>query len=509
MIKILPMAAVALAGSLLYAADSLQTESRLVDLDVVALDGHGQPVTDLTADDFQITDAGKPQKIKFFRRNDERNTPEPRPAEAPERFSNRSGNQRRNATVILFDLMNMGYGTRSIAANRLVHDLSGLEQSGDLYLYLLSVNGRFLAVHGISPAESPVPAAQESAWTQQLKLLMDKGLRAVMGFRSPDMDVFVRTQMTFAALEALGTELAAVPGRKIVVWLTDGVPVALGMNRSDTGLPIDFTPQIRELSQAMERSNIALYPVRQIMLGRGDDIGDVSGAGQTGGADTGIQSLATLNLFADLTGGRRSSDKDIGVAVRQAMNDLHFYYQMGYDVPPENWNNKFHKIRVNCRRKGIHVQAKTGYYAWKGAAGTRTQSAFTVTAGSPFDAEEIGLSANVSADPSDPQHKLIHLRIDARDIALTEAGGRYAGHLGITSVRYLPNGLIASSPPRPLDINFSASERDQALRDGIRVSEKLDAGQGESRFRIMVFDRGSNAVGSITILAGALSAAQP
>jgi len=41
-----------------------------------------------------------------------------------------------------------------------------------------------------------------------------------------------------------------------------------------------------------ERSNIALYPVRQIMLGRGDDIGDNSGgAGATGGADTGYSPL--------------------------------------------------------------------------------------------------------------------------------------------------------------------------------------------------------------------------
>lgn len=121
--------------------------------------------------------------------------------------------------------------------------------------------------------------------------------------------------------------------------------MALGGIRSDTGFPVDFTPQIRQLSEVLERSNIALYPVREIMLGRSDNIGAESGgAGATGGAGTGLQSIATLNLFADLTGGRRSTDKDIGTAVQQAMNDLHFYYQIGYDVPPSYWTTNF----TNC-----------------------------------------------------------------------------------------------------------------------------------------------------------------
>jgi len=58
------------------------------------------------------------------------------------------------------------------------------------------------------------------------------------------------------------------------------------------------------------------------------------------------------------------------------------------------------------------------------------------------------------------------VRIDARDIALSQEGDRYTGQLQIMSVGYQPNGLIASSPVPPLDIEFSAAERDQALQDG-------------------------------------------
>ena len=151
---------------------------------------------------------------------------------------------------------------------------------------------------------------------------------------------------------------------------------------------------------------------------------------------------------------------------------------------------------------------KTGYYAWKSAAGSRTQQAFAATAAAPFDAEEIGLRATVSADAENSATGLVNLRIEARDIALAQEGDRYTCHLGIMSVGYLPNGLIAPNPVKRLDIQYSAAERDQALRDGIDVAEKLTASQGVNKFRVMVFDRGSNAVGSITIPAAAFQQMQ-
>jgi len=311
--KFRTIASLVFISALIHWGASAQSDLRLLDLNVVAVDSQEQPVTDLTADDFQVTDAGKPQRISFFRRNGESSGQNQVPTPGPNQFSNRAGGGSPNAIVVLFDLLNLGFGARSMAAGEIVRNLGGIESAGSLYLYLLSVDGKFLPVHGISPGEEPAPQPLPERWTQQIKPLMDAGMRAVMGFRSPDIDVFVRIQLTFSALVNLGGQLAAIPGRKIIVWVTDGVPVALGEMRSDTGFPIDFTPQIRQLSEALERSNIALYPVRQIMLGSSDNIGANSGgAGATGGAGTGLQSIATLNQFADLTGGRRSTDKDIG-----------------------------------------------------------------------------------------------------------------------------------------------------------------------------------------------------
>src|ERR1700757_5228561 len=54
-------------GEVTYQSQTvLRATTRLVVLDVVALDEKGQPITDLQADDFTVLEDGKPQKISDF-----------------------------------------------------------------------------------------------------------------------------------------------------------------------------------------------------------------------------------------------------------------------------------------------------------------------------------------------------------------------------------------------------------------------------------------------------------
>ena len=80
---------------------------QLVTLNLVAFDGHGQPVGDLTSDDFQIQDQGKRQQVVFFRHNESK--PRTSDALAPHQYSNRSGATVQQATVILLDLLDGEY----------------------------------------------------------------------------------------------------------------------------------------------------------------------------------------------------------------------------------------------------------------------------------------------------------------------------------------------------------------------------------------------------------------
>ena len=395
--------------------------------------------------------------------------------------------------------MNESFSTRGVAANQIIHDLGALETADNLYLYFLTLDGRLIAVHGIPTEEGQASPPKGAPWTRQIKPIMDDAMRTVNRVRPAEIDVAVRVQLTYAALDGLAVQLSRLPGRKNVVWITDGVPIALGPGRSDTGDFVDFTAAMRRLSEGLDRSGTAIYPVRQVLLGSPDNIGASSGDGNTGGAGTGIQSLATLDDFAAMTGGRPNAGKDIGAAVRQAMSDLNYSYQIGYYAPAQSRDGKFHKLRIACKRKGVRVQAKSGYYAWPEPPGTAAKDAIDASAAATFDASEIGLRGSLSLDPKDSRVAHLDARIDAKDIAFGQEGDHYTGQLRLAVISYDADGRGEGSSVIPLELRYSAQERDQALKGGIGFSHDVALGAQVNKVRVIVFDRNSNAIGSLTV----------
>ena len=107
-------------GSLLRAADAPE---QLKKLNVAALDAHGQPVTDLTAADFQVFDDGKPQPILYFRFTSAK--PKQATALGPREYSNRSGAPH-DPVVILFDMLNDRIMGDAIVRTEIVDGLKNL-----------------------------------------------------------------------------------------------------------------------------------------------------------------------------------------------------------------------------------------------------------------------------------------------------------------------------------------------------------------------------------------------
>jgi len=463
-----------------------QDQPRLVSLNVVAVDSQGQPVTDLTQEEFQVVDDGKRQQTVFFRHLDSK-PPQVRTPE-PGEFSNGGRANARHVTLILFDLLNEHFDTRALTANQIVEQLGDIENADDLYLYLLTLDGRLFAVHGLNGTETGRPQ-DGGPWTRQIKPLLDQALRTVQTIRPIDSaDVNVRLGLTFDALQQIAAPLAAFPGRKNIVWVTDGVPISLGSRSSYTGEPIDFTPQLRQLSEWFDRSGVTIYPVRQVMLGSPDGMGG-----------TGDGALDFLNTLSGLTGGRPNGSKDVGMAVKQAMRDLRSSYQIGYFPPEKNWNNKFHNLRVTCTRKGVRVQARTGYYAWQEAAGARADRAIGAAVKEQFDAAEIGLRGTFERDPKNARQVKLAARIAANDVTLVQEGGQYVGKLRVACVQYRPDGRTTGSAIAPFDLSYDAAARDQALKEGIPFQKSVTLEDVVSRVRFIVFDSDSDTIGSLTM----------
>jgi predicted DNA-binding ribbon-helix-helix protein len=206
-----------------------------------------------------------------------------------------------------------------------------------------------------------------------------------------------------------------------------------------------------------------------------------------------------VDLLAELTGGRPDQGKDVGAAIHQAMTDARIGYQLGYYPPARNWDSKFHKLRVTCVRKGVRLEFKTGYYALPEAPDEQARETVNVMAGAPFDAAEIGLRAALSPDPNGGRKFHLETHIDGNDVTWTEEGNQYASALRLAVVRYSQGQQPDISMIVPLHLQGNGEQMEQARKDGIPYSEDITVPENAQTVRVVVFDTGSSAVGSVSI----------
>jgi hypothetical protein len=158
---------------------------------------------------------------------------------------------------------------------------------------------------------------------------MDQAMRTVTSFQPKSVDNAVRAQLTFQALRRLGGELSRIPGHKSLVWIGAGAPNFLGPKESDTNQFVDFTLLVQKLGVAFDNLDIKVYPVG---------------------------SVGALYTLARETGGQIEPSKNIAAIITQAMQNVRRPgCWLVYEPAPQNWNDKFHEIKVSCDRKGIQI----------------------------------------------------------------------------------------------------------------------------------------------------------
>lgn len=341
-------------------------------LDLVALDSRGEPVTDLLASDLQVSDNGKRRQIVFFRSNfAKQGTSE---TLAQHQYSNRA-HFVPPATVVLLDFMNERTMTDPITRNELVRALKDQETGEGLYLYILTNRNNFIPVHALNPEAK---ARAEEHWTQQIEPLLDPVMKQIFSLRPiEDRDPGYRFQATLQSVSSLGAQMAMVPGRKNLVWVSHGVPSAVP---DLSGEMIDLSPQVHSLATALEKARIAVYSVAQRSKGAG--------------AAPVTLSTETLQEVSDLTGGRYFTSDSVGEAINQARTDSRASYTIGYFALPQQENGKFHRVHVNSSRRGLRLNAVRGYYAFPEAeSGEQEQDTIRAAADSPYDSPDNRVSS--------------------------------------------------------------------------------------------------------------------
>jgi len=278
-----------------------RAETRLVVLSATAVDRKGRPVRDLRADEVQVFEGGRLQKILHF-----------------------------------------GQARATRARLLLLVDASGSMEGSTQQARVFATAEQILLT--LEPEDEVALAAFDDhdfgvvAFTRDRDAIR-RGLRGLTAFGTTALN---------DALDHAAIDLASHgEGRRAVVVVTDGVD-----NRSRMQ-----PDEVIAHSRALDVPIYALALVSPV-----DDPGSSAFLGTRGGASASVTGERVLKRYAELSGGAAftvSGAQTQREAALRIVEELKHQYRLGYDAP--EGPSGFRRIELRTTRKGVRMKTRSGY----------------------------------------------------------------------------------------------------------------------------------------------------
>ncbi|MBI2828226.1 MAG: VWA domain-containing protein [Acidobacteria bacterium] len=367
-----------------------------VRVDVIVHDKKGEPVTDLTAADFEVLEDGRPQAIEQFRLIRVDGNPPPG-APLPRELRNRIDEEIELARddvrlfVLFLDDYHVRLGNSVSVKEPLVRFVQTELRPNDL----IGIMYPLTPVDGISFTRNPASVIGAIERFEGRKFdYRPRNLFEEQYARAPSEIVEqIRNQVVMTALRGLATRLGGLrEGRKAIIYVSEGLTAMLppqlrtadasvgplgspggrspmtGENsqREETAsffAQSDLYSQMRDVFTAANRNNAAIYTVDPRGLTPFEfSIDEAVGPNQD--RRTLQMTQDTLRSLAEETDGRAIVNRnDLGPGLAQIVRDSSFYYLIGYNSARAPNDGKFHPITVRLKRRNMDVRARKGYWA--------------------------------------------------------------------------------------------------------------------------------------------------
>jgi VWFA-related protein len=515
-------------------APQIRVATRLIQVNVIVRDKRGDPVTGLIRDDFVLLDQGEPQRVAFF--SEETDHPSQPPA-APNVFSNHSQTRLGapvSVTVILLDSLNTGFLDMGFARERVIKFLQQVHPEDRIALYALL--DKLLVLHDFTQDTKALlaaldtyknkPNAEFSASDFTFQSFGDVAANEagnaekIMGGRPlSDFKTVDRVSVTAAALQAIANHLAAIPGRKNLVWVSGSFPINIGTLPRRGGATktqmFSSSAAIQDASRALNNGDLAIYPVdaRGMIIETGLSEEYVFGPKVTASGlptrgpgfqlDPPQENFTVMDQLAEDTGGRAFYNaNDIDVSIRRAIDDSRDTYVLSYYPAIEKWDGSFHEIKVQVKHPGVEVRSRRGYYAFPDATpdANRQNQQIADAVAAPLASAALGLT--VQADPAGTAgaRKLrVHIRVDSSRMLFQQKNGRWTDHLDLVWAQIGANGQTIATSSEGLNLHMSPETYAATEKDGLKISTTLNLHDDAGALRLVARDAGTGAIGSLDI----------
>ena len=376
---------------------SEQVEVNVVNLEVFVTSRNGQPVSDLKREDFSVFEDGKPVSLTNFFTSERELRTGPAAPQAPTGAATPAASavvaaparpeDQRLHLVVLVDDVNTVPEHRNRMLAQLGDFFDRTLEPGDVVM-LVRYDGQPRVVRPFTDDRGQLKgdlanlaklagdlAKRQSSYRTALEYV-DMAIEGAGQADNPAVQGAIESYAdaeshyllgTLTALDQVVGSLAGVPGRKAIVYISDGIPEVPGedlftslISRADFTAKAgsasflgsrgyDAAARYRAVTAHAARNRVAFYPLSP------------TGAGRTNSQRT-ANYQNSLKLLAQETGGRAilNVGGDAKADFARLTGDFSEYYSLGY-TPLHPGDGAQHKVLVKVNRRGVELRYRQSY----------------------------------------------------------------------------------------------------------------------------------------------------
>jgi VWFA-related protein len=526
------------------ATATIRAQTHLVLLDVTILDKSGQPITGLTASDFQLQEDKTPQTIGSFEEHKATESPAPPPAPLTADGTITATNKPpANAlwNVVAVDLLNTSKDDRGHLQQQLQDFARQLPADTPVALVAMRGNIRILSSFadgpagltralkkGLGPLEIGVPA--DIIERQEVTETISDDPATVQNKANIDVQRQAeRAQATLGDFSSIARWLKPYRGRKNVFWISAGFPLEghpFGLVAYNSMHPEGLSthgsqrsPMQEKTDKEFESARIAIYPIDV----RGVAVSDI--AGETTADTAGPHGKYLTNATKDdaLTAGRHQEMFDLAAAtggVVRINNDLTkslrdafmqgaTYYTLSYTPQNTKWDGTYHRIHIELNKSGLNkphmnqsgtqLLYRQGYYARDTAPDpepTREQFLAALQPGAAHAASlRFAVKITAAANSADAT-----LAIEPSTVQFVQdSDGKLLVDLDCALVEFTAEGKVLDKSLVRLSQKTIPGELTEVASKPLNATESIPLHPGASTLVLGVQDRATGRFGTLQV----------
>ncbi|HEV2800898.1 MAG TPA: VWA domain-containing protein [Pyrinomonadaceae bacterium] len=524
--------------------------TNLVQIDAVVVDKKGKQVTDLTAEEFEVFEDKRPQKLTNFSyvlNETAPSTAETAEAARPKSKDKASGappapprrlrpEQVRRTMALVVDDLGLSFESTSFVRDALRKFVNEQMQPNDLVAIIRTSAGMgalqqftsdkrqlhaaidrvkwYMGGRGGVSVFAPLEGSANMPQSSTGENPADRATRRaeMVSAELEDFREEIFSVGTLGALNFVVRGMRELPGRKSVLLLSDGFSLYTtdrGRGRSDRVMQA-----MRQLTDLANRASVVVYSIDA----RGLTIPGFTAADDLSGmtpqqiedafrerSDQLFDTQSGLAYLSQQTGGFLiKNNNDLTGGIRRVVEDQKGYYLLGYRPESATFDRRYHRISVKVKRPGLRVRTRTGFYGIRDeetrpVRRTREQQLYAALT-SPFASPDVRLRlmAYFGNTEQDGSFMRSMLHLDARDVQFRqEPDGKYKAVLDVVAVTFGDNGRVIESLDRIHTLTLPEESYRRVLRDGITYNLNVPVKKpGAYQLRMAVRDTVTERTGS-------------